>query len=639
MGKVRKTKIRTPAGVDTSDSLENGFHVDSDEESNCGPIEAISIHLQRANIEEKLNGLHSFAVLALRKEKLREILESDLVRIAAPLLCDRDNAIKNAAAGALRNLSVYGPEVCEYLVENDILTALLSLITSYDLKINILESELQADTFLQAIHLLRNLTESSPTATEAFNQSLGLLKQLLLCLDYKKFGFEISIAVAQLVLVLSENNSSSWNVVANEQFLTELIKVNQEEANLNLLYLSALAAGILVNVPACSSAYTKEIMASLEKLLTTDTQAQLNYHKNALEQEVTKNQVPVLEISMETEDLNESQANGKQNGQNKQTETEEVLQNLEYLLDGQRLVAEIITNLASSDDDDDNQQGNANADSDLDQSETESVADYDMEDETVNNSSSGDFLEIIKSGNVVEKLWQKCQPLDLTLEKVLSLTHNSQLQSKFTKMRVSHLLCLQNLTNLLKVDDLGGHQNIYNMWFQLGQQAFKGITDATIMEAITSLMRSSLLLLKSRKDLFQQMTEADLVLIIEGARSCPHLDIRVNWNRMLGTLGCLLAENLVKIIIVFLLDSCKLESDLWALSEGLDALMDIFAIEDWPEIIAELNMCESVKILEETFKSKLRQQRRDMKERRATIMTVKTNFSRFVTYLNDNCKK
>ncbi|XP_001359242.6 HEAT repeat-containing protein 3 [Drosophila pseudoobscura] len=627
MGKIRKIKTHTPAGVGLDASLLNGQDIDSEEEG-CGPIEAISVHLQRPDVEEKLNGLHSFAVLALRREKVQEICQSNLVRIAAPMLCDKDMAIRDAAAGALRNLSVFGSEVCDFLVDNDILTALLSLVAGYDLtKPVCFESELHADIFLQATHLLRNLCESSPTATEAFNQS-NFLRNLLLCLDYQKFGLEISISVAQLVLVVSENNSSSWNLLANATILTELLKVT--EGSHSLLYLSALAAGILCNVPACSSAYTREILGSLDKLLTIDTQAQLMGCKNEIKDLKSKNEAPVLEISMETEEMSEAQT---QNQPKPQSEADSAVKNLEYLLDAQRLVAEIITNLGSSDD----QSGWG---SDSDQSETESVVDFDMNEQSADNDAGAlpvNFVETILQNNVVQKLWQKSQPLDTALEKLLS--QQESIREKVSKMRVSYLICLQNLCNVLSVHDLGGHNDIYNMWFHLGQQAFKGTEEATIMEAITSLMRSALTLLKTRKDLFSQITENDLNMIIESAQKSTIMDIRVNWNRMLGTLGCLLSEALVKGIVQFLLNSCAQEEDLWAMSEGLDALMDIFADDDWPQIIADLNMCERVQTLEEQFKSKFRQQRRDLKERRPTIYTVKSNFSRFVFYLNKNCKQ
>ncbi|XP_017073688.2 uncharacterized protein LOC108109622 [Drosophila eugracilis] len=626
MGKVRKVKTRTPTGVNISADLEDALDVG--EAEGVGPIEAICMHLQRPDVEDKLNGLHSFAVLALRKEKVREICSSDLARIASPLLCDKESAIRNAAAGAFRNLSVFGTEVCDFLVENDILTALLALIRGYDLTKNGFENELHADTFLQAIHLLRNLCESSPTATEAFNQA-NLLPSLLLGFDYTKFGLEVAITVAQMVLVVSENNSSSWNVLASSNILPELLGITTE--SYAQLYLNALAAGILCNVPACSAAHTREILNSLDKLLSINPQEQLLSCKNEIQNAKSKNEVPVLEISMETEELTESQSTN-QSKQN-QCDVDVTLKNLEHLLDAQRLVAEIITNLGSSDD-------QSNWGTDSEQSETESVADYDMEDEQTDSETSGlpaNFLETIKQNKVIEKLWQKAQPLEPALEKIVA--QQETIKDKVSKLRVSYLICLQNLCNVLTEEDLGGYSDIYNMWMNLGQQALKGTEDITVMEAITSLMRSSLSLLKSRKDLFSQMTENDLNLIIDGASKCTDLNIRVNWNRMLGTLGSLLSESLVKVIVLFLLNSCAQENDLWALSEGLDALMDIFAVEDWPQIIAELEMCDRVQALEELFKSKLRQQRRDLKERRPTIYTVKTNFARFVFYLNKNCKQ
>ncbi|XP_016984453.2 uncharacterized protein LOC108048372 [Drosophila rhopaloa] len=629
MGKVRKVKTRTPSGVDTSADLEHVLGLEAEGVAEgCGPIEAICVHLQRTDVEDKLNGLHSFAVLALRKEKVREICGSELVRIAAPLLCDKESAIRNAAAGAFRNLSVFGTEVCDFLVENDIMTALLTLIRGYDLTKNGFENELQADTFLQAIHLLRNLCESSPTATEAFNQA-NFLPSLLMGFDYRKFGLEIAISVAQLVLVVSENNSSSWNVLAGSSALPELLSVPAESHA--QLYLNALAAGILCNVPACSAAHTREILTSLDKLLTIDPQAQLLSCKNEILNAKSNNEAPVLEISMETEEMTESQSANP--SKPNQCDADVTLKNLEHLLDAQRLVAEIVTNLGSSDE-------QSNWDTDSEQSETEIVADYDMEDDPVDSGAGGlpaNFLETIKQNKVVEKLWQKAQPLDPALEKLLFQQDN--IKEKVVKLRVSYLICLQNLCNVLAAEDLGGYSEVYNMWMNLGQQAFKGTENVDVLEAITSLMRSSLSLLKSRRDLFSQMTENDLNMIIEGASNCTDLNIRVNWNRMLGTLGSLLSEPLVKVIVQFLLTLCAKEEDLWALSEGLDALMDIFAVDDWPQIIAELEMCDRVQALEESFKAKLRQQRRELKERRATIYTVKTNFSRFVSYLSKNCKQ
>jgi HEAT repeat-containing protein 3 len=60
-----------------------------------------------------------------------KIVSGECVRIAAPLLVDSDPALRHAAAGALRNLSAISVEICENLVDQDILTPLLSLLQKH----------------------------------------------------------------------------------------------------------------------------------------------------------------------------------------------------------------------------------------------------------------------------------------------------------------------------------------------------------------------------------------------------------------------------------------------------------------------------------------------------------------------------
>ena len=77
-------------------------------------------------------------------------------------------------------------------------------------------------------------------------------------------------------------------------------------------------------------------------------------------------------------------------------------------------------------------------------------------------------------------------------------------------LRISLLVCLQNLCNALSVEDLGGPSGIYNVWVELGQQVFKGPPDTSVVEPSTSLMRAALEHLKTHKELFSQMSENDL---------------------------------------------------------------------------------------------------------------------------------
>lgn len=191
----------------------------------------------------------------------------------------------------------------------------------------------------------------------------------------------------------------------------------------------------------------------------------------------------------------------------------------------------------------------------------------------------------------------------------------------------------------MTTEDLGGPKAIYNVWIDLGQQVFQGAQDETILEASTALMRAALDHLRANPELFAQMTESDLQLILNGVQICTEPEIRANWLRMLGVLGCLLPENLVKIIITCILVQCFKETDVWTLSEAIDALMDMFSDNDWNQISNELNLSKKTKELEKILKNKLRQQKRELAERYLAVCTVKTNLARFSKYIEAEQRK
>lgn len=191
----------------------------------------------------------------------------------------------------------------------------------------------------------------------------------------------------------------------------------------------------------------------------------------------------------------------------------------------------------------------------------------------------------------------------------------------------------------MSTEDLGGPTAIYNVWLDLGQQVFKNSEDITLVEPSTALMRATLEHLRSSPNLFNQFTQNDLELILKGAEICSEPEIRANWLRMFGVLGCLLPENLVKIIIQCLLQQCYKQIDVWTLSEALDALMDLYSDNDWNKISYELNIAQKTKDLEKVLKNKLRQQKRELGERYPAVCTVRTNLSRFTKYIEVEQRK
>lgn len=313
MGKTRKSKTRYAAktnplaGLNSSD-VDNFLNACGEmENSGVGPIEAARDQLLNANIEEKLNGLQSMAVLTASKDKVKDICESDLVRIAAPLLCEKDASVRNAAAGALRNLSVSGIEVCDFLVDQDVLTPLLALLREYALDSEwkptfdaamCNQMDLRSDVFLQAINLLWNLCESTSVAVEFFNQS-QLIEAFVRYLDYNVFGLDIAISVAQCLLVVSENNPKSWLIL--NQHVPNFLCLLSITGDYGHAYLRTLSAGILSNVPALAASYAGTILQSLAQVLNTNHQTALN-NISGISKSDDKNQAPELEIKMEIQD-------------------------------------------------------------------------------------------------------------------------------------------------------------------------------------------------------------------------------------------------------------------------------------------------------------------------------------------------
>lgn len=164
MGKTRKNKRLiprvNPLGIPSNREVDENEELFGINDHPEGPIQAIFEQLQSVSVEEKMNALQSLALMSASVDKARILSSSEIIRVAAPLLMDRSQPLRNATAGALRNLSVCGVDVCENLVEQDVLTPLLALLNEYAMNptwVPIFDQELnnqldeKSDTFLQVI--------------------------------------------------------------------------------------------------------------------------------------------------------------------------------------------------------------------------------------------------------------------------------------------------------------------------------------------------------------------------------------------------------------------------------------------------------------------------------------------------------
>lgn len=198
MGKTKKGKSgphkKNPTGLRSLRDLEGEENLNP----GGGPVANIVDQLESSNVDEKMCGLQTLSTFCQREHNIKAIVDSEIVRIAAPLLVDNDLNVRQAVSGALRNLSAISVEICEKLVEQDVFTPLLLLLNQYanndwvptsDRAVSDMLDQ-KSDTFLQAINIVWNLCESTSVALEFFNQS-QLLQSFVRCLNHEVFGMEI----------------------------------------------------------------------------------------------------------------------------------------------------------------------------------------------------------------------------------------------------------------------------------------------------------------------------------------------------------------------------------------------------------------------------------------------------------------
>ena len=67
--------------------------------------------------EERECGCTSLSIIARRKEMAEIIVNKRLIRIVAPLMLDGNASVQNSAVGALRNISLADPDICDHMIQ------------------------------------------------------------------------------------------------------------------------------------------------------------------------------------------------------------------------------------------------------------------------------------------------------------------------------------------------------------------------------------------------------------------------------------------------------------------------------------------------------------------------------------------
>ena len=92
-------------------------------------------------------------------------------------------------------------------------------------------------------------------------------------------------------------------------------------------------------------------------------------------------------------------------------------------------------------------------------------------------------------------MWDKTSTVDKDTVEILE--QNAEGEAVLKQMHTLNCrayLCLNNLMSSLEIDALGGAENIYRMWNNIGTVVFKDAnpTDTELLESATAAMRAAL---------------------------------------------------------------------------------------------------------------------------------------------------
>ncbi|XP_051173186.1 HEAT repeat-containing protein 3 [Leptopilina boulardi] len=629
MGKQKRQRHKqhkqNPTGLISEKDFDEELE-DVSEETKEKALLRVMEQLSSADMEEKMSGLQTLESMSYEESMAVKIAKDNIAKIVGPYLVDENKLVRAAAASTLRIIAENGgEEAYTCLLKDDLMTPLTALLKNHYLNWHPSTDpkekekvEQEKQIFVEAVTLLWTLGEKNECVIKRSNEE-NLLSILIKFLDTSTYGIRLSIVAIQCMLTLSEDNPTAiLELKKQESTLINYLDWKPENENIiNTMSLRTLAAGLLMNI---NNSFTTEIdslkIASKVVTILTDTLT--------------------LDYQQQTELLTKAFKNEKNLTRNSRKNIREINQ----IASIQQQALEILANLCTDDQESDEE-------SDFDDSdEYEEEMDIDpMEDKSINSYSNipVELIEVIASTDLVKKVWSKTEKINENVIKTFDLNPEGIfILKRLRVLRCRAFLCLNNLFSSLDVDTLGGVDNLYRLWSEIGKVVFTDAdpNDIDLLESATSAMRAALQKLAEVKaNVFQQLSVVDLQPMCNGERQCSNANVRANLLRILGNLALILLNvqnpqslELIKHISVFLLETCTKENEVWVIAESLDAIMDIFAEDETDTLAKEINLVEKLKSFMSILKNKIRQQKQKLGDNASVVSTVKTNLNRFIKY-------
>ncbi|XP_040838672.1 HEAT repeat-containing protein 3 isoform X1 [Ochotona curzoniae] len=642
MGKSRTKRFKRPQFSPTGDceaqAAAEAANGTADEEDD-GPAAELLEKLQHPSADVRECACAGLARLVQQRPVLPGLARRDAVRRLGPLLLDPSLAVRETAAGALRNLSACGGfEVCDDMVTKDVMTPLVALLKECSAGLDSNEMSPQENTDQrssavenianEAVNVLWNLCECSSRAVSIFNKE-GCMEIVLKYLSRFSTNVDLAISVAYCLQTVTEDNPELLQSLrAMALHVLESIMISPVNS-MEYLLLKALVTGTVWNlkdiIPSKSQAeIINAILKTLSQVLDLDFGETVIRMKEAETQR--------LKAAAETEELAE-RANGGECVEDDEMEevphkrkvrrktfvsdllppTEKELREATALLTAQQTALEIIVNMCCTDDPSDD--------------EWEELSSSDESDAFMESSLSEDGGQLLSplclshevhtaltNYLIPKKVFEKTAfPNSIAVDVCSRSPTWKPLIRKMNTVQWRALVCVQSLLSVLDVDHLGGAPALQALAQHLSELIFSQpdfAKHADFLEAVSSALRALLQTMAS-KNISQCMTPEQLMTLCRAGISSSNPGVRVNVVSILGITGSVLAKEngtleTLKTIGCSLLEVATKDPSLVVAGEALDALFDVFADgQEAERASVQIKLLSALKEFQPVFKMKV----------------------------------
>ncbi|KAN0035561.1 hypothetical protein ACTA71_004841 [Dictyostelium dimigraforme] len=642
------------------------------------PIKLLDL-ISSADTVERDFAFRTISEFVLENESFtQELIKPENIRKIITHLVEPDVQIRVSVIGTFRNLTVIKEDICETLINLDILTPLLS---NFVQGINFIKTLNEKDmkqpksietqhVLIQAVALINNLCEVSEKGFSIVSKEcksiLTTLFQVLI--NNSIFMPELIMNISEFLTVVTDDNNE-LNATINNELMLQLFNIIKDSTTMNIR-LKTLISTIILNIgqlynkelviqnitPILLSTFqfssTSTLNSELLKSLNSAKDAKLKYdqlvaeqpdnnddEKMGMEEESNNNNnnnnttEPIDESKPITSTVDETiRKTPKNTIKNaaadlvQECEKQFKTQNEQWKdsLLAQQSAIELFVNIVS----------------DAQQQQPDDSNPYDDDDDKFLDIEDGETEQSQQILSNISKFiisTPLCQYLIELLNSIVNfdLTEfgklNVELLSNISSIKILQkraMTCLSNLLITFIPKEENVQKILWDLLMKIANQSF-ATSDIDIIEMTTSSLWS---IMRTNSNI-GFTTETEIKNLVELAIKSPN-SIKTNLIGIIGIAGQKpFCQNILKEIAMFLLQCLNKDLPADIISESLNSIFDIFAEPNVNKIVKEVSLIQHLETFIPIIRNKIKTDKKKLD--RALLDRLdesRINLSRFITY-------